>query len=640
MKGVIFGTAGHVDHGKTAVVKALTGVDTDRWAEEKLRGLTIDIGFAGLDLGSDLEAGVVDVPGHEDFIKNMLTGSTGIDALLLIVAADEGPMPQTREHLTIARLLGVRHGIVALNKVDRVDSEWLDLVAEATREEVRRIVGENTWPVVSVSAETGQGLDELRDHLRAVARAVVGRREDDLFRLPVDRAFSVAGAGTVVTGTTWSGSVGVGDTVRLLPADRQARVRSLQTYGSDRTRVGSGRRCALALVGVDASLAPRGTVVVGGDGWEARRRFGARLEVPRESSRSVDHGQRVRLFVGTAEVMARILTLTRNSVRPGELGWGVVVCERSVVVRARDRFVLRFYSPVSTIGGGQVADLAPDRHWRVRTDRWREVLEGDAPAAVRSVIAGVGGRGMLERDIPMATGIPAGDISQALHSEGVARRIGQRWYDETALESATESTLAVLEAAHRATPRSAAVSLESVRAPLLTRFSSELLESAMTALVDRALVVRHGPRVHLSHHSVALTPHESEVLSALEALLESAGLEPPPPAGMADQLGISRPLLNDLLRLLLDAGQVVSITPEYLVTREAEARARRAALSVARTGPATPAQFREALGLSRKHLIPLLEHMDRLQVTRRTSEGRVEGQSVSPETDPPERQST
>jgi selenocysteine-specific elongation factor len=278
LKGIVLGTAGHVDHGKTALVRALTGVETDRWAEERERGLTIDIGFAPLHVDADLEVGVVDVPGHEDFVKNMLVGSTGIDAVLLVVAADEGPMPQTREHLSIARLLGVRHGIVALNKVDRVEPEWRELARDATLEESGRILGHRDWPVVEVSTLTGEGLTELRAHILDLANELPARPEEDVFRMPVDRAFSVAGAGTVVTGTTWSGRVTTGDTVRLLPVDLRARVRSLQVHGSDRDSVGPGSRAALALVGVETSRATRGAVVVSGAAWRSHRRFGARIE--------------------------------------------------------------------------------------------------------------------------------------------------------------------------------------------------------------------------------------------------------------------------------------------------------------------------------------------------------------------------
>ncbi|MEK6254401.1 MAG: selenocysteine-specific translation elongation factor, partial [Gemmatimonadales bacterium] len=261
-RGVIVGTGGHVDHGKTSLVRALTGVETDRWAEERERGLTIDIGFAPLESVMDGEAGIVDVPGHEDFVKNMLAGSTGVDVLLLVVAADEGPMPQTREHVTIARLLGIRSGVVALNKIDRVDDEWLELVREATRDELTKLLGHSDWPIVAVSATTGEGLSDLREAIRVASSGSRRRYSSDLFRMPIDRSFSVRGAGTVVTGTTWSGTVRVGETLGVQPGNLTARVRSLQVHGEEREAVGPGMRCAMALVGVDAGRVDRGSVVL------------------------------------------------------------------------------------------------------------------------------------------------------------------------------------------------------------------------------------------------------------------------------------------------------------------------------------------------------------------------------------------
>jgi selenocysteine-specific elongation factor len=627
VKGVVFGTAGHVDHGKTSLVKALSGIDTDRWPEEKDRGLTIDIGFAALDLDREIEVGLVDVPGHEDFVKNMLAGSTGIDALLLTVAADEGPMPQTREHLMIAGLLGVTRGVVALNKIDRADVEWRSLVTETIRDELRRHLGFDDWPVVAVSAETGEGVDELRRRLRTVARDCRAREEDDLFRMPVDRSFTVPGAGTVVTGTIWSGVVSVGDTVRILPSDLRARVRSLQVHGGDRLRVGPARRCAVALVGVDPSEVPRGTVLVSGDAWHSVHRFGARVEVPDAGTRSVKHGQRVRLFAGTAEVMARALTQSREAVNPGERSWCVLDCERPLVVRARDRFILRFYSPVTTIGGGQVADLSVGRQWRSRIESWADVLDGDVSTAVRTVVSASGGRGLPETEIPIVAGVSRRDARKALHG-GAGTKVGRRWYGGAVLDDARQALGAALEEAHRVNPRAVAVSLESVRSPLAARFSPEVLDAGLQELAEAGDVIREGPGIRRRGHDVVLTKAESEALSRLREAFETAGLETPAPARLAEDLSMSRDLLNDLLRLLAGSGDVVPVTPEYYVSRASLSEATRVVLSVVRSGPATPADFRASLGLSRKYLIPLLEYMDGQGVTRRTAAGRIAGDGM------------
>src|SRR5205807_3150615 len=302
----VIGTAGHIDHGKTALVKALTGVDTDRWEEEKRRGITIDLGFAPLPLGDHVQASVVDVPGHEGFVRNMLAGATGIDVALLVIAADEGFMPHTEEHLAIVELLGVRRGIPVITKRDLVDGEWLELV----RSEVSTRLGASRvrWDdALATSVVTGEGLPELREALRRVARDLVERPADDLFRLPIDRVFAVAGAGTVVTGSTWSGSVAVGDAVRLLPLGREARVRSIEVHGQTAERAVPGRRTALALVGVDKHELARGHVAVTGAGWQATTLIDVAAELLPTARRPLASRTRVRVHLGTAEVLARVV---------------------------------------------------------------------------------------------------------------------------------------------------------------------------------------------------------------------------------------------------------------------------------------------------------------------------------------------
>jgi len=617
------GTAGHVDHGKTSLVRALTGVETDRWAEERERGLTIDIGFAPIKTASGGDVGLVDVPGHEDFVRNMLAGSTGVDVLLLVVAADEGPMPQTREHLLIAKLLGIRHGVVALNKADRVDEEWMSLVTDTTREELTRVLGHGDWPMVAVSATTGQGMADLRDAIESAVSVCEQRNPRDLFRMPVDRSFSVRGAGTVVTGTTWSGQVEVGDTVRVLPLDLKARVRALQVHGEERPQVGPARRCAMALVGVDASQVERGSVVVGTGNWRAVRRLGVRVEVPVDCAREIKHSRRVRLFLGTSEVMARLRTVDRQSLSPGGRAWAVLDCEGPVVARVGDRFVLRFYSPVTTVAGGQVCSLEPSRGWRMQLEQWAEVLGGEPADSAAAAVRLAGGRGLADADVPLSSRVTAGEAAVALGESALVVRIGGSWYSRALVEEASSELLAHLQSAHGQRRRVSSEPLESVRAGLAGRFSVELIERAVQALSASGQVVVEGPGIRLAEHRVDLSDAERGAMTDLLRLLSEAGLAPPPPGEMARLLGVPRDLLNDILRLLVEREQVIRVTPEIFVTREAEAQACEAVQRVARAGAASPGDFREALGLSRRHLIPLLEHMDRIGVTRRTPEGRV-----------------
>ena len=351
---VVVGTAGHIDHGKTALVKALTGVDTDRLEEEKRRGITIDLGFAPLALG-EISASVVDVPGHEGFIRNMVAGATGVDLALLVVAADEGVMPQTTEHLAILRFLGVARGVVALTKCDLgEDPAWRALVAEEIGAKVAAAFG-RPWPIVEVSALAGTGLEELRRALAREAGSLAVRAVDDRFRLPVDRAFSLAGAGTIVTGTLWSGTAAEGDRLLVLPAGAEARVRSIEVHGRSAARAEPGRRVALALVGVSREQVERGAVVVSGEGWAASRAMDVSLTMLPDAAPRLRPRVRVRVHHGTAEVLARVVLSLDADPRATRVPARLLL-EEPLVARAGDRFVLRSYSPLTTIGGGVVVD--------------------------------------------------------------------------------------------------------------------------------------------------------------------------------------------------------------------------------------------------------------------------------------------
>lgn len=625
MKGVVIGTGGHVDHGKTALVRALTGVDTDRWEEEKRRGLTIDIGFAPFDLGRAGEGGIIDVPGHEDFLKNMLAGATGIDLLLLVVAADEGPMPQTSEHLAIASLLGVERGVVALTKTDRVDRAWLDLVREAVRDEVGGTFGGSCeWPIVEVSSATGEGLAELRAALESEATCVAPRPVDDLFRMPVDRAFTVHGTGTVVTGTIWSGRVAVGESVRVLPGRSEARIRSLQVHGRARNEVTAGRRCAMALVGLEAKEVPRGSVVVSEAEWRPRNRVGARLRLLRKPARPLEHGQRVRIHHGTREALARVLLPALGSIAPGSSDLALLKLEAPLVLRARDPFILRFYSPVTTIGGGRVADLEPGREWRERSVEWDRILDGSGPDVLRAVVRVRAGLGVRPAELPWLTGLDRTAVAGLLERppEGVLV-LGERWFDECELPRAQKFLRRRLADLHAERPRAPRASREALRAAAVRRFAPSLVDHALVKVVEDGEIVAEGPGVRLARHRSRLTRRERRALESVREKIAAAGPEPPTVEELAREAGLDRDLLNDLLILLEEEGAIVALTPEIYLTAEVLAELERRARAVlARYTVAPLAAFKESFGVTRKYLIPLLEHLDRVGVTRRTREGR------------------
>jgi len=622
-RGIVIGTAGHVDHGKTSLVRALTGIETDRWEEERERGLTIDIGFASMALDEGIETGVVDVPGHEDFLRNMLAGATGIDLLLLVVAADEGPMPQTREHLAIARLLGIRRGVVALTKRDRVEPEWLELARETTRELLAENPGCEEWPIFPVSSTTGEGTDALVAGLASAVRELESRRGGDVFRMPVDRSFTIRGTGTVVTGTVWSGTVTTGDRLRLLPENREVRVRALQVHGESRERVSAGRRSAIALVGVDAKEAGRGNTLVADAAWSPARRLAVRLETLAGPGRALEEGQRIRAYLGTREVMARVYPEEGATVPPGGEAWAVLALEDRLVARVGDRVILRFYSPVTTIGGARVVELDPPRPGAGRREVWERILAGPPRAAFDGLVGLRGMRGLGVSEAPFALGRSPARVEEVAAGSD-ALRLGDRWFAPRAGERAREALLEIVRRLHATHRRAAAVSREAVRSTLLERCHPALADRTLDELVREGALIASGPSLALPGHEPDLSSGERSTLEALREAIRTGGLQPPTVDDLAASLEVPRDLLDDLLRLLADSGDVRPITPEIQVWAPAvDEMVRRVETLLAGRGPQPPTTFKEAFGLTRKYLIPLLEYLDRSGVTRRTGEGRV-----------------
>ncbi len=634
MKSLVLGTAGHVDHGKTTLIHALTGIDTDRWREEKERGLTIDIGFAHLDLAPDIRAGIVDVPGHHDFLSNMLAGATGIDAVLLVVAAHEGPMPQTREHLQIASLLGLNAGVVALTHVDRVDGEFAELAEEAVRDDLLEIIGRD-WPVIHVDATRGTGLPDLRAALLELARELPVADDDSVFRLPVDRSFTISGAGTVVTGTVWSGSVAAGDRVRVLPAGREARIRSLQAHGEEQSEVGPRRRCAASLVGIARDQVERGDTLVTGAAWSPSQRLGVELRLLGGDTRPLEHGQRVRLFLGTGETMARVALPGEDAMLPGEEGSVVLDCESHVVARAGDSFILRFYSPIELLGGGRVAEVDPPKKWRDRTGDWGRCLGAEQAESGAAALRLAGARGCSVDELRLAMPHP---VPIEVPDSWTAVRIGDRWFDPSQLERRERDLVAWVDKAHVDAPLESGLPLQSLRTSGGREAAPELIEEAIRRLVNRGEIVIEGPRVRRAGHAVSLGPAEQAARDALYQAIADGALMPPGPAELASGTDTPRPLVNDLLRLLVEEGALVRITPDLLLTADAERELRESTLAVLRdVDEPAPSEFREALGVTRRFLIPMLEYLDGIGWTERSGGGRIAGPTARAEIGEPGR---
>ena len=614
----VVGTAGHIDHGKTALVKALTGVDTDRWEEEKRRGITIDLGFAPLPLPGGIQASVVDVPGHEGFVKNMLAGATGIDVALLIIAADEGIMPQTEEHLAIVELLGVRRGIPVLTKRDLVDDEWLGLVRTEVAERLSR--SRIRWHTpIAVSALKAEGLEDLKTALVEVVEDLRERPSGDLFRLPIDRVFALAGAGTVVTGSTWSGTVAAGQNVRLLPLDREVRVRSIQVHSQDAEQAGPGRRTALALVGVAKEELERGHVAVTGTGWAATTTLDVALELLPSARKALAARTRVRVHLGTAEVLGRVAQV--RGIGPGDLGLARLVLERPLVARGGDRFVIRSFSPVTTIGGGEVLDPFPPKRPRVSE---RGLTDVQAPAErLARFVDEAGVAGVRVSDIAVRVGILPSAIPDTVAAIGKALLgAGDFLVARRAIAAEVDRLAGVVAAHHQEHPLDPGLSLQALRGGI------DAPAAVLDLLVDHGVkkqaweLVEGGAAVRKPGWGAALKVRAGDAGGRIAQRLAEARWQIPTVAEL--QREFSDPSVPALLAHLAREGSVERVDQERYALKQALDEFRRAVEATLRElGAATPAQFRDKLGLTRKYLIPLLEWADRRGITSRKGDTRV-----------------
>lgn len=634
-RGIVVGTAGHIDHGKTALVRALTGVDCDRWAEEKRRGITIDLGFAPLPLGDGVEAGVVDVPGHEGFVRNMLAGATGIDVVLLVIAADEGIMPQTEEHLAIVELLGVTRGIPVLTKCDLAEPDWLDLVRTDVTGRLR--ASRVRWePLIAVSALQGTGVDELRAALRRTAADVPERSRDDWFRMPIDRVFALPGAGTVVTGSTWSGGVDVGETVSLLPLGRTARVRSIEVHGQQASRAEPGRRTALALVGIDRADLARGHVAVRGTGWAATTVLDAAVELLPAARRPIVARTRLRVHLGTAEVLARAAQCP--SIAPGGRGLVRLLLEAPLVTRGGDRFVLRSFSPLATIGGGVVVDPAPPTS-KLGLRRRRLHLDQTPGERLAAWTEEAGLAGLATADLAVRLGVSPGAVTSVIDAlAGTVITCGDHVVAGAVVESAITRLAALLRQYHAGHPLDAGISLQALRAAAAESGGpsgppATIVDHVLAAGIRAGAWQVEGSIARDPGWRPALTPGVAAVRERLLERLAGAQWQIPTLAELEREF--SGEPVQAVVALLVREGVVEQVDRERVASKHTLDAFRKTLEGVLlEIGPATPAQLRDRLGLTRKYLIPLLEWADRCGSTQRTGDlrrlARLTARSGSP----------
>ncbi len=635
---IIIGTAGHIDHGKTALVKALTGVDADRFPEEKERGITIDIGFAELRLG-EINIGFIDVPGHEKFVKNMLAGASGIDLVTLVVAADEGVMPQTREHFEICRLLATKTGLIVLTKKDLVDAELLEIAELDVSELVENSFLKDA-PIVAVSAKTGEGIEELKEILKDLAAKIPAGKNETIVRLPVDRAFSVKGFGAVVTGTLLSGEISEADELEILPGGKKVRVRGIQTYGKSVKTAHAGQRTAVNLGGIEHTEMKRGMVLAEKNVLRPTQIFDAEIEVLKDAKKSLKSRRRVRVHIGTIEALARIQVLNeQGEIKQGEKDFVQIRLEIPVAAIPSERFILRSYSPQMTIAGGRILDNSASKHRKKDLQNIRKFLENlieaenDKPKRIKLFLETYAERGATRADLQARTGWQTEILNKAI-AENIEKKgiieaenflLGRTPFDELKAK-----TLAEIEDFHKKEPLAGGILQATLREKIFAHLPTEIFKAVLQTLEKDGKIAAEKDSVRLASHNMELSGEDKILREKLSATYKNAKLEPPK---LEDALSEAvkgtksdKAHARKIFQLLLNTGEIVKISDEFYFgksgidnliekLREFAAKSSDKLIDV-------PA-FKDMAGISRKYAIPLLEYFDRERFTRRAGDKRL-----------------
>ena len=626
---IVLGTAGHIDHGKTSLIKALTGIDTDRLKEEKKRGITIELGFAHLVLSDGQTVGVVDVPGHERFVRTMVAGATGVDLVLLVVAADEGVMPQTKEHVDVCTVLGVGKGVVVLTKVDMVEEEWLDMVEE----DVSAYLSETFLreaPLIRVSAHTGEGIEELRELLTETCRSIEERREGGPFRMPVDRVFTMKGFGTVLTGTSLSGRIAVGQTAEIYPRRAKAKVRGLQVHGRSEEEISSGQRTAVNLSGLELQEVARGDVLASPGSLLPATRFDAALSLLPSAPKGLKNRGSVHFHVGTSDHLARVVPLSKESIEPGEGDYVQLVLEEEASCLPGDRFAIRSYSPPLTIGGGRILAVAPPRRKRFDPESARalEVLDHDPlPQQIALLTSESRLMGIAKEEFMARLGLTDKELDKPLN-ELLSKRIiirydkeRQRYVHQDWLADLSRLIEGFASAFHKANPLKPGLPKEEVKTRLKLHADTRVITFQVARMVEEGVLKAEADLIALAGHEVSLGGDESDLKDRILAEYRKGILSPPTTKALAENLGGAK--IKDVLALLVKEGSLVRVKEELFFDRtaleELEGRLRD---HFVENKEMSTQDFKEMTGLSRKFLIPLAEYYDRTGVTIRVGEVR------------------
>jgi len=630
VKQIILGTAGHIDHGKTALVKALTNIDTDRLKEEKERGITIELGFAHLKLPSGIVVGIVDVPGHEKFVKHMVSGATGIDLLALVIAADEGVMPQTREHMEICSLLKIRYGLVVITKIDLVDEEWLGLVRDDVSSFLSKSFLKNA-PIVEVSSQTGEGVSTLVGALDELAKKVPSREQGNFLRLPVDRVFTMKGFGTVVTGTTVSGQIKVGDDVIVYPKGIRSKVRGIQVHNKEVSLAGAGLRTAVNLQGLEKEIINRGDVIAENDSLRPTYMVDTILEYLDSVTKKLQNRAKVRFHYGTSEVIATVILLDRDSLSKGEKCFAQLRLQKPLVFVAKDRFVIRSYSPIRTIGGGSILNPLPKKKKQFSEDTLRELSilnQGSDRDIVEQHIKSSRLMGLDLIQLCILANLGKTDVNKII-KELLSDKVIFKFDAEKGVfihieyyYKAREKIEAALHDYHSRFPLKQGMMKEELKSRLSVVIREKLFNRILDVLVKEDVIAREKDIIRLKDHKVKLFQDQQQVLSRIEEIYKKNGLEPPYFKDL-DQ-DIIKKGGRDLLEVMVKDHTLVKVKEDlYFHKKPIEELKRRLVDYIKETGEITTPELKKLTGVSRKYTIPLIEYFDKTQLTVRIGDKRI-----------------
>jgi selenocysteine-specific elongation factor len=631
LKQIILGTAGHIDHGKTSLIKAVTGIDTDRLKEEKLRGITIELGFASLDLPSGQHLGIVDVPGHEKFVKNMVAGATGIDIVVMVIAADEGVMPQTREHMEICTLLDVKHGMVVLSKIDMVDEEWLELALEDVRDFTRGSFLEET-PIAPVSSTTGQGIEAFIKALDELCAQVPERPPSTLFRLPVDRVFTMKGFGTVITGTLISGKVRVGDDIEIYPSGITSKVRGVQVHNQSVNEASAGMRTAVNFQGLEKSAVNRGEILSNPGVLKSSYMIDIQAHFLKSNQKPIKNRTRVRFHTGTSEILGNLVLLDREELLPGDNCAVQIRLDSPVALVKDDRYVIRSYSPIRTIGGGQVLNPLPRKHKRFKSEI-TEGLSGLAQKIPEEIISyhlrQSEHQGVSFNDLKIMANVPEKQLENTMQNMLSKRNVilvdkeNRSFIHGDSFDNLKQDTISHLEKYHTTNPLRAGMPKEELKSKFPDLMGPKLFNLVFNQLAKDTEIIQEGETVRLAKHKISLQVDQADARNKILSTYSSNGLTPPYFKELAKSLDMETSQARDVLKLLMDEGLLVKVKEDLYFHKEAmEGFKKKLVDFLTANEEITTPQLKDMAGVSRKYLIPLIEYFDAKNVTIRVGDVR------------------